>query len=120
MKEDLRTYEEVRKAVGDRMTIMADANQAQSSGDWQPGVLWDFRRALETARERQRLGCYWLEEPLPRYAFDQLAELNRLVEIPLAGGENNRGLHEFLWMCERGISDILQPESPVADGITAL
>ena len=120
MKEDLRTVEALRTAVGDRMKIMADANQAQSSGDWQPGVLWDLRRAAETARELERLDCYWLEEPLPRYAFDQLAELNRRVTLPLAGGENNRGLHEFRWMCEQGIYDILQPESLVTEGITGL
>lgn len=29
---------------------MVDANQAQSSGTWQPGVQWDFHRALATAR----------------------------------------------------------------------
>jgi L-alanine-DL-glutamate epimerase-like enolase superfamily enzyme len=61
------------------MVIMADVNQAQSSGERQPGVLWDFRRAVETARELQRLDCHWLEEPLPRYASGQLAELNRPV-----------------------------------------
>jgi D-galactarolactone cycloisomerase len=120
MKEDIRTVEALRNAVGDRMTIMADANQAQSSGDWQPGILWDLHRAVETARELQRLDCCWLEEPLSRYAFDQLAELNRLVTIPLAGGENNRGLHEFRWMCEQGVYDILQPESLVAEGLTGL
>jgi L-alanine-DL-glutamate epimerase-like enolase superfamily enzyme len=120
LREDIRTVEAVRKVVGDRIEIMADANQAQSSGNWQPGVLWDFRRAVETARELQRLKCFCLEEPLPRYAFDQLAELNRLVELPLAGGENNRGLHEFRWICERGIYDILQPESLVTEGVTGL
>ena len=110
LKEDIGTVEAVRKAVGDRMEIMVDANQAQSAGNWQPGPLWDFRRALETARELERLHCGWLEEPLPRYHFDQLAELNRLVAIPLAGGENNRGVHEYLWMLQQGIYDILQPE----------
>lgn len=120
MKEDLRTVEAVRSAVGDRMEIMTDANQAQSSGNWQPGVLWDFRRAVETARELQELGCYWLEEPLPRYAFDMLAELNRLVELPIAGGENNRGIHEFLAMLRDGVYDILQPECLVTEGVTGL
>lgn len=43
MREDLRTVELVKKATGDSMTIMVDANQAQSSGNWQPGVRWDFR-----------------------------------------------------------------------------
>jgi L-alanine-DL-glutamate epimerase-like enolase superfamily enzyme len=118
--EDLRTVELVRKAAGDGMTVMVDANQAQSSGDWQPGVLWDFRRALDTARELEKMGVYWLEEPLPRYDFAQLAELNRQVAIPIAGGENNRGLHEFRDMCERGVYDILQPEPLVMEGVTGL
>src|SRR5688572_30203307 len=81
MKEDLHTVEAVREAVGEGMTIMVDANQAQSSGNWQPGVLWDYRRAVETARELQELGCYWLEEPLPRYAFGDLARLNERSEL---------------------------------------
>ena len=98
------------------MTIMVDANQAQSSGNWQPGVRWDFRRALETAHELEKLNVYWLEEPLPRYDFSQIAELNRNVSIPIAGGENNRGLHEFRQMAEEGVYDILQPESLVMEG----
>ena len=120
MKEDLRTVERVRKAVGDHMEIMVDANQAQSEGNWQPGILWDFRRALETALELQRMNVYWLEEPLPRYHFDQLAEINRQVSISLAGGENNRREQEFVEILQRGVYDILQPESMAAEGITGL
>lgn len=100
--------------------IMVDANQAQSSGNWQPGLHWDYRRALETARELERLGCYWLEEPLPRYAFHDLARLNSSVAIPIAGGENNRGLHEFVQMVEQNVYDILQPEGMVMEGPTGL
>lgn len=120
MREDLRTVEAVRAATRGRMTITVDANQAQSSGNWQPGVLWDYRRALDTARELEKMGVYWLEEPLPRYDFAQLAELNRQLALPLAGGENNRGLHEFKQMCELGVYDILQPEPLVTEGITGL
>ena len=68
-------------------------------------------------RELQRLNVYWLEEPLRRYHFEGLAELNRLVEMPIAGGENNRGVHEYRWMLERGVFDILQPDVMVADGV---
>jgi D-galactarolactone cycloisomerase len=120
LEDDVRTAEAVRDEVGDRMEIMADANQAQSPGTWQPGAQWDLARAAETARELERLRCFWLEEPLPRYAFDLLAELNRLVELPIAGGENNSGLHEFRWMLERGVYDILQPDSRVSGGVTEL
>lgn len=120
LEEDVRTAEAVRGEVGDRMEIMADANQAQSPGTWQPGVRWDLTRAVETARELERLRYCWLEEPLPRYAFELLGELNRLVELPIAGGENNSGLHEFRWMLERGVYDILQPDSLVSGGVTEL
>jgi L-alanine-DL-glutamate epimerase-like enolase superfamily enzyme len=120
LREDIQTVEAVRAAVGDRMTILVDANQAQSSGNWQPGVLWDYRRALETARELERLNVYLLEEPLPRYEFAQLAELNRNIAMLLAGGENNRGLDEFRRMCTEGVYDLLQPEPLVMEGITGL
>jgi L-alanine-DL-glutamate epimerase-like enolase superfamily enzyme len=120
LEEDVRTAEAVRAEVGDRMEVMADANQAQSPGTWQPGVRWDLGRAVATARELERLRYRWLEEPLPRYAFDLLGELNGLVELPIAGGENNSGLHEFRWMLECGVYDILQPDSLVSGGITEL
>src|SRR5450631_3339081 len=118
LKEDVRLVEEVRKAVGGDMEIMVDANQAQSAGKWQPGVMWDFRRALQTARGLEALYCLWLEGPRLRYALDELAELNRLVSIPIAGGENNRGVHEYRWMLEQKVFDILQPDIMVADGVT--
>ena len=34
-----------------------------------------------TARELERLNCYWLEEPLPRYAFADLARLTASVDL---------------------------------------
>ena len=118
IQEDIRTVELVKETVKDSMEIMVDANQAQSNGKWQPGVIWDFRRAFETATLLGELGVYWLEEPLQRYAFEDLARLNDSVAIPIAGGENNRGIHEFKTMLENNIYDVLQPESMVLDGIT--
>jgi L-alanine-DL-glutamate epimerase-like enolase superfamily enzyme len=109
MKEDIRLVELARKAVGDDFDIMCDANQA-TDGPFSPSVTWDFRRAVQTARAYQSLNVYFLEEPLPRYDFDHLAELNRMFEMPIAGGETNRGLHEFRWLLERGCFDIIQPE----------
>lgn len=120
MKEDVRLVETVRAAVGDRMQIMVDANQAQSTGNWQPGIQWDFRRALETAIELDHLGVYWFEEPLLRFSFKDLAKINASVAMPIAGGENNRHFHEFVQMVQEDVYDILQPESMVCEGITTL
>lgn len=109
MKEDIRLVEAARKAAGDNFDIMCDANQADN-GPLTPTVTWDFRRAVETARAYQQLNVYWLEEPLRRYDYEHLAELNRLIEMPIAGGEANHGLHEFRQLLEQGCFDIIQPE----------
>jgi L-alanine-DL-glutamate epimerase-like enolase superfamily enzyme len=118
--EDIRTVEAVRDAVGQDFTIMVDANQAQSSGTWQPGVRWDYKRAYESAVELQDLDVFWLEEPLDRYNFEDLSKLNSNVEIRIAGGENNPGLQEFVQMCEQDVYELLQPESMVMNGMTNL
>lgn len=120
LAEDIRTVQKVREAVGEDMIIMIDANQAQSKSEWQPGVIWDYQRAEDTARALQDLNCEWLEEPRPRFAFDELARLSASVEIPIAGGESNEYPHEFQQMCEKDAYGILQPECLVMDGITAL
>lgn len=120
IREDIRTVSAVRAATSDDFTIMVDANQAQSSGNWQPGLLWDFNRALTTARELDQLGCYWLEEPLPRYAYADIARLNNAVAMPIAGGENNRGIHEFVQMLQGNVYDILQPEGMVSGGLSEM
>jgi L-alanine-DL-glutamate epimerase-like enolase superfamily enzyme len=109
MQEDIQLVEATRKLVGNGLDIMCDANQA-TNYYLTPSVMWDFRRAAETARAYQALNVYWLEEPCRRFDFDHQAELNRLVEIPIAGGEGNRGLHEFRLLLERGCFDIVQPE----------
>ena len=86
LKEDIAQVEAVRKAVGDRMEIMVDANQAQTPGTPrnQDGPVWSFERALATCRELEQLDVRWLEEPLPRYAYDDLAALTRATNQTIA------------------------------------
>jgi len=110
LKEDIRLVELARKAVGDDYVIMCDGNKATLHYASEKGVPWDFTRAATTAKEYQRMNVYWLEEPLQRYDLDGLAALNRLVEMKLAGGEGNHGIHEFRDYLERGCFDIVQPE----------
>ena len=122
MKRDLAQVEAVRRAVGDTMTILVDANQAQQPGTPQtePGPVWTEQRAIQTARELERLGVYWLEEPLDRYNFDGLSRLCAAVDILIAGGENNRGLHEFRWLIDRDCYDVIQPEAMVSESMSQI
>jgi len=121
MKGDVALVEQTRKVMGEDFIIMCDANQAGEAPDgWNPGpVRWDYERALATAREYARLGVYWLEEPLPRWDFDQLAQLSREGGVRLAGGEGSKGLHEYRSMLERGSLDIIQFEIGLVGPIIA-
>lgn len=119
---DIAQVEAVRRAAGDDFVLLVDANQAQLPGTQQPerGPIWSYQRALATARELHRLGVYWLEEPLPRYDFDNLTRLCEAADILIAGGENNTGLHEFRWLVERNCYDVLQPEAMVGETMSQL
>lgn len=119
IEQDLACVRAVRDAVGSSIAILCDANQAQSPGAWQPGVRWDFARALDTARELQQLGVGWLEEPLPRHAWSELRRLREAVDLPIAGGENLR-LAEYEPMLAAGPYDVVQPDAMVVDGLTGL
>ena len=120
VKDDIALVRAVRDAVGDEMDIMVDANQTNTYAWPRGGPVWTYERALETAKELEKLNVVWLEEPLFRYDFDTLAKLCDQVSIYIAGGENNRGLHEFRWMIEKGSYDVLQPDALVSEGISQL
>src|SRR4051812_2314173 len=122
VRADLAQVEGVRKAMGDEFVILVDANQAQQPGGQYPevGPVWSYERALQTARGLQELGVFWLEEPLERYDFDGLRRLCAAVDILIAGGENNRGLHELRWLIEQDIVDVLQPEAMVGETMSGL
>ena len=118
--EDLAILDACRAGAGDRIQFMVDANQATNLPSPQPGVRWDYNRALTMARELEARKVLWLEEPLPRYDFDNLARLREATQINIAGGEKNHRLHEFRWLIERRIYDIIQPDPAMSEGISQL
>ena len=110
LKEDVALIEAARKAVGDDFIITCDANKAGPYASSWPAYPWDFNRAVDTARALRPYNLTWLEEPLPRYDYDQLAQLNHMAAVPIAGGENNSGINEFLTVMQKGCFEYVQPE----------
>jgi len=120
-RDDVAVVEAVRASVGDAVELMVDANQASADPGLGGHCTWDFRTALGVARELERLGVRWLEEPLPRHDYAGLARLrDRLESLRLAGGEDNHGLHEFKLLLERGCFDILQPDAMKSETASAI
>jgi D-galactarolactone cycloisomerase len=120
-RDDLAVVEAVRDAVGDRIEIMVDGNQAGVEPGFTGHQTWGYALALEIARELERVNCYWFEEPLPRHDYDDLARLReRLERLRIAGGEDNHGLHEFRLLLERRCYDVLTPDAMLSEGVYQL
>lgn len=114
-ERDMEYVDAIMEAAGDELKVMFDANQATlmiPSPD--AGPRWDYTRALLTARELHDRGAVWLEEPLGRWDFDELARLTANTDIYIAGGEKNNALHDFRQMVEKKSYDILQPDVTMA------
>ena len=120
MEDDLAMVEAVRKAAGEELTIMVDANQATApyrTGGSGTRALWGYERALKTARALEDLNVFWLEEPLPLHDYRDLTRLADAAEVLIAGGEINRGIHEFKLFLDRECYDIVQPNCTMAEGM---
>jgi L-alanine-DL-glutamate epimerase-like enolase superfamily enzyme len=120
-RDDLGVVAAVRDAVGDRIEIMVDGNQAGVEPGHGGHDTWGYALALEVSRELERMGCYWIEEPLPRHNYDDLARLrDRLDRLRVAGGEDNHGLHEFKLLLDRKCYDVLMPDALLSEGVFQL
>jgi D-galactarolactone cycloisomerase len=117
VRDDIKVVEAVRKAVGNRIEIMIDANQGWKM-PWDTEGTWDLKKAYQVAKELEQLGVFWLEEPLPHHDFRGLAKLREMTGIRVAGGEMNRRLHDFVEMNRLGSLDVYQPDVALSGGIT--
>ncbi len=107
LAEDVTRIEAVRSVVGAEGLLMVDANQS-----------FTLAEALRRGRVFEQLGCTWFEEPLRADDTVGLAELARLLDIPIASGENNAGKRQFRELFERRAVDIIQPDLRRAGGFT--
>jgi D-galactarolactone cycloisomerase len=116
-REDVAVVEHVREAVGDDFELMVDANQGwRMAGD--RAARWDVATAARCARELERLGAYWLEEPLRCDDVEGYRALRALTGIRIAAGEMVRGAHEARDLILRGGVDVLQPDVVLSGGIS--
>src|SRR3546814_3119297 len=87
---------------------------------WDTEAPWTLKDALAVARALERLGVYWMEEPLHRGDRDGLRRLLDSVDLRIAGGEMTRELYEFRDLIAGGCLDVVQPDCALVGGITGL
>jgi L-alanine-DL-glutamate epimerase-like enolase superfamily enzyme len=116
-RDDLAGLEAVRSRVGDALTLMVDCNQGWRM-PWDTDPAWRLKDALGLARELERLGVYWMEEPLDRADYAGMTALRRATGLRIAGGEMTREPSAFRELFARECLDVVQPDVALVGGIT--
>lgn len=107
LEEDVDRVRAVRHAVGPRVRLAVDANNA-----WTPAVAIQFMRRVADQ------DIYWFEEPVATDDRAGSAEVARAVDTPVAGYETAAGLAQFRDLIESRAVDIVQPDVIWSGGIT--
>ena len=107
VETDLRHVQAVRRAIGDDVDLMVDANHAYSRSE-----------ALALARSIEALNIRFFEEPVSPEDYAGYRELRRRTSIPIAGGECEYLLAGFRHLLSGECVDIAQPDICGAGGLS--
>ena len=107
--ENVRRVRDVRKALGDDMKLLVDANQR-----------WDAHTNIKVANLIEQYDIFWYEEPVYADNIDLCAEVARRINIPVATGENEYTRYGFRELIERGAATILNPDITRVGGISEM
>jgi L-alanine-DL-glutamate epimerase-like enolase superfamily enzyme len=97
----------VRRAVGDEIRLLADANSCYTPP-----------KAIEIGRLMQDHGYYFFEEPCPYWELEWTAEVAAALDMFVAGGEQDNDLAQWRRMIRMHAVDIAQPDVCYVGGFT--
>jgi mandelate racemase len=107
-KADLEALRAVKKAIGPRITLMVDFNQALSVAE----AIGRGRMIDEEG------GVLWIEEPIRADDFQGCARVAREVQTPIQIGENFMGPQQMAQALAAGSCDYVMPDAQRIGGVT--
>jgi L-alanine-DL-glutamate epimerase-like enolase superfamily enzyme len=96
----------VRKAVGDKIALKADANSCYTP-----------RKAIQVGRMLEDHAFSHFEEPCPYWELEWTARVAAALKIPVAGGEQDNDLAQWQRMIRMHAVDIVQPDICYVGGV---
>jgi len=88
-----------REMFGDKMVLMIDGNGSYS-----------VKEAIRIGKLLEEYGYYFYEEPIPWDWYEEQKQVADALKIPMAGGEEEFGMHAFRWLIANNAFDIIQPD----------
>lgn len=104
---DLEHVDAVRAAIGPAVKLLVDCNGAYTVAE-----------SIRLGRGLVRHDVFWLEEPVHRQFRDDLAEIRRRVDLPVASGEWLDSIWGFRDLLDANGADVLMPNITRCGGIT--
>lgn len=95
----------VRKAVGDKIVIIPDANQG-----WTPQV------AIQAIRKMEQYNVAWVEQPVSRWDIDGLVKVRESVSCQISADETLCSINDALTLAKRGAVDIVSVKLQKSEG----
>jgi L-alanine-DL-glutamate epimerase-like enolase superfamily enzyme len=90
----------IRETFGDEMILYADANGFYSVDE-----------AIRVGRLLEEYDYSFFEEPVPFDWYEETKQVAGSLAIPIAGGEQEYGLHGFRWLIANDGLQIVQPDN---------
>jgi len=90
----------IRETFGDEMALYADAN----------GYYKDVNEAIRVGEMLEEYNYRYFEEPVFFDWLDGTKQVADALSIPVAGGEQQHGIHAFRWLLANDGLDIVQPD----------
>lgn len=106
--EDAARVGAVRKALGDEVEILLDAN-----GGWKSAP-----EAIAAMRRLEEFRPYWIEEPVRADNRRAMSTIAEALDTPVATGELEATRWAFADLVEHRAADILQPDVTVVGGVS--
>jgi len=88
-----------REKFGPDFTLMIDGNGS-----------YGVKEAIRIGRLLEEYRYTWYEEPVPWDWYEEQKIVEQALEIPMAGGEEEFGLHGFRYLIGREVFQVLQPD----------
>lgn len=103
----LEPWRKIRKAVGDRIEVMAEFHS-----------LWNLQQAKQIARALEPYRPFWSEDPIKMCDVDSLAEYARSTSIPVCASETLGGMYPFRDVLTNQAADIVMLDVGWCGGLT--
>lgn len=106
-REDAGRVRAVRRAIGDEVTLMCDANQR-----------WDLATANRILPVLEEARMDWVEEPLHPDDLDGHARLQRTTSLDIAAGESIYSYQQFSGFIAADAIRVVQVDATRVGGVT--